>query len=71
MRRLAWRIPNVALAHPVELAEEQRIAPVKRRGVFAPPLGATLGDVEYLTGPDGSRWRVEMVSESEAIADEM
>lgn len=71
MRRVTWRVPNVALACPVELAEERRVAPSKRSIRIDLPPGTSLGDLEWLTGPDGSRWRIETVSESVVYAHEV
>lgn len=76
MRRLTWRVPNVALVRsaeplPVVFAEERHLPSSKRPIRIDLPPGTSLGDLEWLTGPDGSRWRIEMVSDSVAYAHEV
>jgi hypothetical protein len=71
MRRLTWRIPNVALSCHVDLAEERRLAPAKRKMYIAIPPEVTLDGEVYLEGQDGSLWLAEAVSALEAVAHEV
>jgi hypothetical protein len=73
MRRLTWRIPNVALSCPVDIAEDRRVAPAKRSGQLKLPPCAVLdaGLEHYLFGPRGSRWRIEVLPDGEVVAHEM
>lgn len=70
-RRLVWRIPNVALACPVDLTEERRASPAKASVSITLPHGTRLEGVHHLSGADGSRWRIETLPNGDVVAHEV
>jgi hypothetical protein len=67
------RIPNVALATPVPIAAEARIAPSKPscavRVALPPGLSLDPQDEHYLVGAGGTRWRIDGFSQSDEVRD--